>query len=375
MSLLSCVLSVASMRRLSSVKHVAGIWGRFVARSPKAWAGAAVLAMIGSGGLGGCAHLGAPGGPAAPAGAASAPAAANVPVGTPAASAPGARPVAAPAPGQPPAFATVIKDAKQIPGTFTLWQKDDKVWIELAEKDFGAPLFLSPKLASGIGESGIFGGLMARGSSTVGRPQLVEFRRVHNLVQLIGRNTAFVAAAGTPAARAVQAGFSPSLIGSTPVASAPHPERKTVLIEANPLFLGDWLAIGAQLQRAYRQGYGFDGRNSAIVAVRGKPDVVVFEVQNHYATQSIASAQPGSPPGAPVPGTPDTLPDARSLFVKLHYSLSRLPAEPMAVRAADPRIGFFTSTVNDFGDDLARTPKKRFVNRWRLEKKDPAAAL
>ncbi|MEP6506035.1 MAG: zinc-dependent metalloprotease, partial [Betaproteobacteria bacterium] len=65
----------------------------------------------------------------------------------------------------------------------------------------------------------------------------------------------------------------------------------------------------------------------------------------------------------------------RSLFLGLHYSLARLPETPMAPRAADPRVGFFTTTVADFSDDLSRTPRERFISRWRLEKKDPAAAL
>ncbi len=47
----------------------------------------------------------------------------------------------------------------------------------------------------------------------------------------------------------------------------------------------------------------------------------------------------------------------------------------MAGRKADPRVGYFTTGVQDFTDDLARTPRVRYVNRWRLEKKDPAAAL
>jgi hypothetical protein len=109
--------------------------------------------------------------------------------------------------------------------------------------------------------------------------------------------------------------------------------------------------------------------------VRGKPDLVVFEVQNHYMTSSIAVPQPNTPPGVPQPTTPRSLPDARSLFMTLHYSLAKLPDDVMAARRADPRVGYFTTSVNDFSDDLARTPKVRYVNRWRLEKKDPAAEL
>ena len=72
-------------------------------------------------------------------------------------------------------------------------------------------------------------------------------------------------------------------------AGAPHPDRKSVLIEANAIFLNDMLGIGMRLQRAYRQGYGFDGRNSAITTMRGKPDLVAFQVLAHFATGSIAA--------------------------------------------------------------------------------------
>ena len=297
------------------------------------------------------------------------------PAAAAAASAPAGRPAAlaaAPAPGQPPLFANVIKDARKTDGLLATWQKDDKFWIELTPEDFGRPLLLAPKIAQGIGEAGLYGGSMHLPFGR--RQQLVEFRRVHNQVQLIARNTDYTAAAGTPESRAVQAGFSPSLIASTPVASQPHPERKSVLVEANALFLGDLLGIGMTLQRTYRQGYGFDSRNSAITAVRGKPEQVVFEVNAHYATGSVAQPQPGSPPG-PAPSVPSALPDPRSLFLGLQYSLAKLPEQPMRPRRSDPRIGYFDSVQQDFSNDLARTPRVYHINRWRLEKKDPLSAL
>jgi hypothetical protein len=107
--------------------------------------------------------------------------------------------------------------------------------------------------------------------------------------------------------------------------------------------------------------------------VRGKPDQVVFEVSAHFATNNIAVAQPGQP--GPPPTIPQALPDARSLFIGLHYSLAKLPDQPMRPRAADPRVGYFDTVVQDFSNDLARTPRVHQINRWRLEKKDPSAAL
>ncbi len=310
-----------------------------------------------------------------------APALAQPGAASPAASAPSSAPMPAvgPAPGTPPAFAVVTRDAKRSEGLFDTWQKDDKVWIELKPEDFGKPFFLAPKLTRGIGESGLYAGLVFGRWGSFGRSQIVEFKRVHHQVQLLARNSDFMAAAGTPSGRAVNLSFSPSLLGSAAVASQPHPERKTVLVDLASLFLSDMQGLSLILQRVYRQQYSFDPRNSSIAALRGKPDLLVLETLNHYLSPSIALAQPPLPGAPPTPGpqptTPTTLPDVRSLFLGVHYSLGALPAQPMAARRADPRVGTFNSNVSDYTDDLARTPRQRLVNRWRLEKKDPLAAM
>jgi hypothetical protein len=282
-------------------------------------------------------------------------------------------PPPAAAPGGPPPFANVIRDARRIDGPLTLWQKDDKVWIELRPAQLGKPFLLSPKIKNGIGEAFVLGGLMAYPVNGAGGPQLVEFVRVHNQVRLQARNVEVMARAGTPEARAVEASYSNSLLGAAPVASQPHPDRKSILIEANGLFLSDMLGIGMMLQRGLRQGYGLDRANSVITAVRGNDHAVTLETQAHFYTPGIAMPGLNAPPGIAVPMLPRLLPDSRSMLIGLSYSLAPLPDEPMATRRADPRVGLFTSTVLDFSDDLQSSPRQRHVNRWRLEKKDPAA--
>lgn len=272
------------------------------------------------------------------------------------------------APGAPPsplpAFAAVLQGALRSTGLFTVYQRDERFWLELGPDDFGKPFFLSPKMASGIGEGGLYGGRMLA-------PRLVEFRRIHNLVQLVARNTGFIAPPGTPEARAVAAAYAPSLLGSTPVASQPHPDRKTVLVDAGALFINDMTGVAQALAQTYRQNYGVDMRNSAILKVRGHNDLLVLEVMNHYTTASIALPAPGTT----LPGTPNNLVDPRSMFIQIHYSLARLPAKEMAPRLADPRIGHFVQAVDNFGDDLAPTARQRFITRWRLDKRDPLADL
>ncbi|WP_346014372.1 zinc-dependent metalloprotease [Rubrivivax gelatinosus] len=289
----------------------------------------------------------------------------------PAAPAPEA--AAAPRPAAPvsalPAFAVLVKDARRIAGPLPLWQKDDKVWIEIAPDTWGKPFLFSPKIASGIAEAGVLGGLMAYPVSGAGGAQLVEFVRLHQQVRLQSRNTLPSATPGSPEARAAAASFAPSLLASAPVASQPQPQTGAVLVEANALFLGDLLGVGMSLQRAFRQPYALDARNTAITAVRASADVTVIETSNHYYAANLAPAAPGGP------SLPRFVPDARSLIVGHHYSLAPLPAEPMTPRRADARVGFFTTRALDFSGELGVSPRQRWVNRWRLEKRDPAAAL
>ena len=286
--------------------------------------------------------------------------------------------VAPPAPAGPPSFASIIKDARRIDGPLTLWQKEDKVWIELAPDNFNQRFLLSPKIKNGIGESWVLGGLMAGSINGAGGPQVVEFVRVYNQVRLQVPNLEVIAKAGTPEARAVASSYSASLLGATAVASQPHPDRKSVLIEANNLFLTDMLGIGMMLQRGLRGGYSQDRINSVITAVRGTATSLVIETQNHYFGGG-GGPQPSNPLAALLGMTggtgPRFLPDSRSMLIGLNFSLALLPAQPMQTRVADPRVGMFTTTALDFSDDLQSSPRQRVINRWRLEKKDPAAAL
>ncbi len=59
----------------------------------------------------------------------------------------------------------------------------------------------------------------------------------------------------------------------------------------------------------------------------------------------------------------------------VHYSMVRLPDEPMMGRLADSRVGFFTVRFQDYGTDEHRVATREFITRYRLEKKDPSAPL
>ena len=298
---------------------------------------------------------------------------ADPPKTDPAKAATGTPPVAAPAapaPGALKPFAEVIKEAKEVKGLFPLWQKDDKVWIEVSPEQLLKPFFFTHNVVQGLGERGLYGGMM-------GGSHVVYFRRVANNLQLLARNTDFMAAEGTPIAQAVAEGFSDSLLGNTAVLSQPHPERKTFLVEANGLFLKD-LPMGAtQLEFAFRQPYGFDAANSSFLKLDGSADMTGLQVNAHYSLARLILPPPQMPGSSPMPFTPPprTLEDVRSLFIGYYYTLAKLPAQPMAARMADDRVGHFVTTRWDWTTDLRPDERVRLVHRWRLEKADAAAAL
>jgi len=63
------------------------------------------------------------------------------------------------------------------------------------------------------------------------------------------------------------------------------------------------------------------------------------------------------------------------MTIPTNFSMLLLPDQPMMPRACDNRVGYFSVNYEDFGADDARIPTRCFITRWRLEPKDPAAAV
>ncbi len=93
------------------------------------------------------------------------------------------------------------------------------------------------------------------------------------------------------------------------------------------------------------------------------PENLLFDLSLHYQTENAR--------------TPSiTLADPRSVPVLLKYGISALKeVAAFKPRPADDRIGHFHTVQQEFTSDHAATPYVRYINRWHLEKTDPAAAL
>lgn len=273
---------------------------------------------------------------------------------------------ARPSPPKEKPFAEVVKDAKLIPGLFNVYRGEEKVYLEIAPGQFDRLYLLSSTLESGIGERGWYP------AETMG-DLLVSFRRQGKNVQMIGVNPWFRAQEGTPIERALRRSFSNSILGATKVESEPHPERKSVLIDLGAILLTDLPMLGYYLDATFRMGYRFDGKNSAFGTINGFSKNVELETLAHYAAER--PPLPPLSPGPPTPSPPRNLVDVRSMTFHLRYSLHELPPPGYRPRLADDRVGHFLEHIDDFTSDVNATPAVRYVNRWRLEKADPNAAM
>jgi Met-zincin/Domain of unknown function (DUF5117)/Domain of unknown function (DUF5118) len=329
-----------------------------------------VLALAAA--LSACATPSTPSPPAAVAAATSAKplaAGASTPAAAAAPAASGAAPPAAAGAAPPPPlrpFADIIKDAKRDDGFLPVWRKDEKAWLEVPQERIGQPFLLSVNIATSVGERGLY-------ASQMGPSWTAEFRRVGNLLQLIARNTDFRAHNQTGSQIAVSQAFPESLIAAGPVLSQPHPERKSVLVDA-AMLIADLPGYSTVIERAFRLPYTLDKANSFFESSRADAGLTTLGVRAHFSTPRIP-APPLMPPPVPTPPPPATAPDARSFFVGLVVNLTALPEQPMRPRLADPRLGHFTDAFTDLGSDLKANPRVHYVNRWRLEKSDPSAAL
>ncbi len=263
-----------------------------------------------------------------------------------------------PKPGEDKPFEEVVKDMEVKKGLFTFYFKADenKLLMEILPEQLDKVFLFAGTLEQATGERGLY-------AAQVGDSFPFVFRRVGKSVQWVLKNTAFTAAPGTPAARYTARSFADAILASAKFQSKPHAERKSILVDVAELFVGDLPGIAPFLNQVYQPtNYRFDKANSAIGPVKAFPENVLVDVWLHYVTDNPRTLSV-------------TLPDGRSIPLVFKYELSSLRETGYKPRLGDDRVGQFLTVHQDFTSDLPASPYTRYVERWQLEKADPAAKL
>ena len=138
------------------------------------------------------------------------------------------------------------------------------------------------------------------------------------------------------------------------------------VIDATGLVFSDLpTGFAQELRRRFRM-LKVDSRRSYIDSVKVFPqNIEVKFYQTWTANPEELTKQPDSSDN---PGPP-------SLGFVFQASMLLLPDQPMQGRFADPRIGYFSVPFNDYGSGRTGAVRRAFIQRYRLEKKDPHAEV
>jgi hypothetical protein len=200
-----------------------------------------------------------------------------------------------------------------------------------------------------------------RGASDIS--MVIAFERVGPKVQVVQRNLSFRALNGNAALReGIEQSFASSILASLPIESE---QDGKLIVDAGPLLLRDAADIEGFLRRAKEGNYKLDAARSSYYLEKTKAFPRNTEVE---VTLTYASDTPG-------PKVSAVTPEGRALTIRLHHSFVQPPDPGYQPRVADFRIGAIPLSFKDYSKPYHESTDTHWVLRFRLEKKDPSAAL
>ena len=245
----------------------------------------------------------------------------------------------------------ITKDAKTDDGVFTVHRIKERLLYEIPKAMLDREFLLVTQIARTTEGAGY-------GGQEVGS-RVVKWTRQGDRILLRGISYRIVADPAKPIARAVQAANYDAIIMAFPIQALGKEE--TAVIDVGRLFTTDVPEFSARQQLRAR---AFDGARSFVERAVSFPRNIEVESTQTFNNPPDAISPPGQPPVRP-----------GSASVLMHYSMVLLPATPMQPRLFDDRVGYFTVQQLDYGQDEHRSPRRRYITRWRLDKKDPSAAI
>ena len=225
-------------------------------------------------------------------------------------------------------------------------------------------------LSSGVGSIEMFAD-----RSSVGGSQLCRFLRSGPKVLVIAENTRFRAENGSSELKhSVERSFPTSILASLPVEGE---DGDKLIVNANPLVVRDASGLLGQLRRPSRAVGGMvrqvanenagnwrlDDQRSTVDLDHSRGFPLNTEIENILTFASDSA------------GRTINNPEAGVLTVHEHISFLALPKTGYQPRIGDPRVGFFGERFEDFSTTYKELLNQHYIDRWRLEKKDPSAAV
>lgn len=254
----------------------------------------------------------------------------------------------------------ITKDAKSDTGVFTVHRIKEKWYYEIPKGELNKEFLWVSQIAKttlGVGYGG-----QAMGN------RVVRWERRDNRLFLRNVSYEVVADPHQPINKAVKAANNDAIIMAFNIEAFGRDD--SCVIDVTRLFTTEVTELSA---RARLRARGFDATRSFVERIVSFPENIEVEATHTFTNPpDLAPAA-----GAPAPPNPFQSQGmgTGSASVVMHYSMVKLPEKPMKPRLFDERVGYFSVRQTDYGQDEHRAPQRTYITRWRLEKKDPGAAL
>jgi hypothetical protein len=262
------------------------------------------------------------------------------------------------APNPQPYERVITKEAKSKKGLFTVHQVGERFYFEIPKSELGKQYLWNTQIAKTTVGVGYGGGQLA--------DQVVAWELRNNRVYLQEINFSLSANPDSPIAMAVKDANNDTIIMAFNVAAY---HDGAPVIDVSRLYNTDVPEFSA---RQHIGATAFDASRSFIDHISTFPENIEAEVTATYTRTGNAGAAAGGGRGGGLGG--GTM-RGNSATIVLHHSMVRLPEHPMMPRLFDERVGYFTTRTEDFTTDDTRARATQYIARWRLEKKDPNAAV
>lgn len=267
------------------------------------------------------------------------------------------------APNPLPYGRVVTSQAQTKSGLFKVHKIGERVLFEIPRREMDKDILLVQEIAKTTLGAG-YGG-QAAGN------RVLRFERRDNRVLLRGISYEVMASDSTvPVAGAVAASNVHPIIAIFNVES--YGPDSAAVIDVSRLFTQP----PAELSPGQRIGTGYqvDATRSWIEHVASFPDNVNISSTLTFANNNAGR---GGAPAGGAGGRGGAGVTAPSATIVMSYSFHRLPDIPMTPRLCDNRVGYFSVSVTDYSQPAQRVAddQRCFITRYRLEKKDPNAAV
>ncbi|MDJ0701990.1 MAG: zinc-dependent metalloprotease [Leptolyngbyaceae cyanobacterium MO_188.B28] len=264
-------------------------------------------------------------------------------------------------------FDETVKGLKKDTGLFTVYRKPDtgKTYLAIKPEQLNQNILLVATLEAGIGEAGLFSGWPIS-------DLVFQFRRgPNNKLHLVVPNIYFRTEPNQSIPQQLlQRSFSDSVLYALGIVSI-HPEDETLLIDLGDLFINrDLAGLKSNFPEAFGS-YSPNQETSYLEQIKTFP--LNVEIESVYGfTSSGVDMGLFSLGNFSFP----SLPDPRGFSIRVRYSLSHLPANNgYRPRLADDRVGYFITAYQTPLDYRRRDPFVRYIQRWRLEKRNSEVEL